>query len=225
MVRVVISEQVASACPLLRVAVISCMVVNSESNELLWREITDFEKVFGSTFRLEDINKRVNIQATRQAYKILGKDPNRYRPSAESLCRRILKNLPLYKINTLVDLINLVSLKTGYSIGGFDQAKIQGDLLLLEVGKAGELFRGIGRGILNIEGLPVYRDAVGGIGTPTSDEERTKIDLSTTRLLLIINGYAGKNGLEDAVAYAAELLKQYVAVSTIDVDYVDAQIH
>lgn len=225
MVRVVISEQVASACPLLRVAVISCMVVNSESNELLWREITDFEKVFGSTFRLEDINKRVNIQATRQAYKILGKDPNRYRPSAESLCRRILKNLSLYKINTLVDLINLVSLKTGYSIGGFDQAKIQGDLLLLEVGKAGELFRGIGRGILNIEGLPVYRDAVGGIGTPTSDEERTKIDLSTTRLLLIINGYAGTNGLEDAVAYAAELLKQYVAVSTIDVDYVDAQIH
>ena len=144
------------------------------------------------------------------AYKRLGKEPNRYRPSAESLRRRVVKGQSLYKIDTLVDLINLVSLKTGYSIGGFDRDKIEGGRLELGVGKVGELYRGIGRGELNIAGLPVYRDAKGGIGTPTSDEERTKIDLETSRLLMIINGYSGLPGLMEAAEYSLALLCEYV---------------
>lgn len=138
------------------------------------------------------------IFATRQAYKRLGKDPNRYRPSAEALRRRILRGLPLYKIDTLVDIINLVSIRSGYSIGGFDADKIVGGLEL-GVGKEGEVYHGIGRGELNIAGLPVYRDGVAGVGTPTSDEERTKIEMSTTSLLMILNGYSGKEGLLEAV--------------------------
>lgn len=90
-------------------------------------------------------------------------DPGRYRPSAEALRRRLMRGIPLYQIDTLVDLINLVSLRTGHSIGGFDADKIQGNHLELGIGKAEEPFEGIGRGILNIEGLPVYRDSFGGI--------------------------------------------------------------
>ena len=70
-----------------------------------------------------------------------------------------MRGIPLYQIDTLVDLINLVSLRTGHSIGGFDADKIQGTHLELGIGKAGEPFEGIGRGVLNIEGLPVYRDS------------------------------------------------------------------
>lgn len=220
MVHITISEQVAEACPFLKVAVVSCEVANTDTDDTLWQEIADFECVFRETFRIEDVNKRTAIQATRSAYKRLGKDPNRYRPSAESLCRRILKGLSLYKINTLVDLINLVSLKTGYSIGGFDEAKINGNELVLGVGEAAEVFHGIGRGVLNIEGLPVYRDGSGGIGTPTSDEERTKIGTSTTRLLMIINGYSGKDGLEDAVAYSVDLLKRYAQATHVEIQYI-----
>ena len=127
----------------------------------------------------DSIKQQPAIAATREAYRRLGKDPSRYRPSAEALRRRLLRGLELYKIDTLVDLINLVSLRTGYSIGGFDADKIQGTDLCLGVGRAGEPFEGIGRGTLNIEGLPVFRDAVGGIGTPTSDNERTKMDVGT----------------------------------------------
>jgi DNA/RNA-binding domain of Phe-tRNA-synthetase-like protein len=63
--------------------------------------------------------------------------------------------------------------------------------LSLGIGQKDEPYEGIGRGVLNIEGLPVYRDQVGGIGTPTSDHERTKITLDTTHLLVLINGYDG----------------------------------
>ena len=63
----------------------------------------------------------------------------------------------------------------------------------------------------NIEGMPVYRDAMGGIGTPTSDNERTKLEAGTTHLLTIINGYSGKEGLQEAADYMLELLKEFAA--------------
>lgn len=216
MIHVSLSEEILQACPDLHVLVIACRVRNTEPDEQLWEEIAAEEAVVRSTVKLEEINKWLPIQATRQSYKRLGKDPNRYRPSAEALRRRILRDLPLYKVDTLVDLINLVSIRSGYSIGGFDSDKIEGGELLLGVGKEGEEYHGIGRGELNIAGLPVYRDAVGGVGTPTSDEERTKIGMDTANLLMILNGYSGKAGLLEAGAYAVNLLSRYVSAINIE---------
>lgn len=223
MTNISISEEIATACPDLHVLALSCDVCNSEPDERLWQEIADEEKAVRETVKLEQINKWLPIQATRQAYKRLGKDPNRYRPSSEALRRRILRELPLYKVDTLVDLINLVSIRSGYSIGGFDVDKIAGGSLVLGVGREGEIYHGIGRGELNIAGLPVYRDAVGGIGTPTSDEERTKIGLDTTHLLMIINGYSGLEGLEAAEKYAVGLLSKYVSAINMEAELVTAK--
>lgn len=219
MIHVSISEEIAKACPDLHVAVVECDVVNTVSDEQLWKEITEMETHIRTTCKLEDINKFPPIQATRQAYKRLGKDPNRYRPSAEALRRRILRELPLYKIDTLVDIINLLSIQSGYSIGGFDAGKIDGDLVL-GVGREGEIYHGIGRGELNIAGLPVYRDNQGGVGTPTSDEERTKIDMSTGKLLMIINGYSGKDGLQEALTYGVSLLTRYVSTTNLEMELI-----
>jgi DNA/RNA-binding domain of Phe-tRNA-synthetase-like protein len=217
MIQVSISEEVAKVCPDLHILALSCDVTNTESDVRLWEEITALEHTIKGNCKLEDINRLLPIKATRQVYKKLGKDPNRYRPSAEALYRRILRGLPLYKIDTLVDIVNLISVKSAYSIGAFDMDKVKGDKLILGVGQEGELYHAIGRGKLNIAGLPVYRDEWGGIGTPTSDEERTKIELQTTRLLMIVNGYSGLDGLEETGEYAWELLKRYV--SAINLEY------
>lgn len=222
MVGITFSDEITSVCPDLHILAITCNVVNTPSDARLWDEIIDDENRLRESCKLEDINKWKPINATRQAYKRLGKDPNRYRPSAESLRRRVIKGMSLYKIDTLVDLINLVSLRSGYSIGGFDVDKIQGDLQL-GVGREGELYHGIGRGNLNIAGLPVYRDSAGGIGTPTSDEERTKISLDTTSLLMIINGYSGECGLQETGEYAVCLLKEYAAASNVESEMLSAR--
>lgn len=219
MIPVSLSTEITDACPDLHVLVITCQVKNTEPDPVLWDEITRIEAEMRSTGKIEDINKWAPIQATRQAYKRLGKDPNRYRPSAEALRRRILRELPLYRIDTLVDIINLVSIRSGYSIGGFDADKIVGGLVL-GVGKEGELYHGIGRGELNITGLPVYRDEIGGVGTPTSDEERTKIGMETVSLLMIINGYSGKEGLLEAGHDSAELLKRYASAWNIEAELI-----
>lgn len=218
---ITIGNEIEAACPEFHLASIACKVKNSPYHAGLWQEIEAFCALFDATHKMEQINKRPAIYATRETYKKLGKDPNRYRPSAEALCRRILKAQSLYQINTLVDLINLVSLKTGYSIGGFDADKIVGDLRL-GVGEAGEQFEAIGRGMLNIEGLPLYRDAVGGIGTPTSDEERTKITADTSHLLIIINGYSGREGLQEAADYTTDLLKKYAEAMDMKTQFLSA---
>ena len=209
MIKINISDEIKNACPGFVGAAIFAQVSNSEYNSHLWNDIEAYTNEYKTTHQLEDIKKNPVIEATRNAYKKLGKDPNRYRPSAEALCRRIIRNLPLYQINTLVDLINLVSIQAGYSIGGFDADKIDGENIILGVGKPEEPFEAIGRGILNIEGLPVYRDNSGGIGTPTSDNERTKINLDTKNFLAIINGYNGKGRLEETSLYMQELLKKF----------------
>lgn len=214
---VVIDTQIRRTAPDYAGVMIRCHVSNQVSPESLWQEMKIQSDQFRQRYRIEDINKLGGIYEMRQLYKQLGKDPNRYRPSAEALCRRIINGKNLYRINALVDIINLVSVCTGFSIGGFDADKVVGSIGV-GVGVSGELFEAIGRGLLNIEGLPVYRDQAGCIGTPTSDEERTKLTLETTNLLMIIHSAGGKEGLDDALRLSERLLRTYVSATGFEVD-------
>lgn len=219
MFHITVSEEIKNRCPEYRGAAVYAEVNNTPFSEGLWQEIDAFTTELRATETTESIKQQPIIAATREAYKRCGKDPSRYRPSAEALRRRLMRGLELYRIDTLVDLINLVSLRTGHSIGGFDADKIQGEQLELGIGKADEPFEGIGRGPLNIEGLPVYRDALGGIGTPTSDHERTKMDGQTRHILAIINGYNGEEGLQEAAEMTQDLLRKYAGAAEVSIHY------
>lgn len=219
MISIHISDYIRSICPEIRLGVISCELINSSSNSDLWIEIENEINTIKQNFKLEDINKRNEIRATRLIYKSLGKDPNRYRPSAEALCRRIIRELGIYRVNTLVDIINLVSIRSGFSIGCFDLELIEGNLSL-DVGTENEEFDAIGRGPLNISGLPIYRDQIGGIGTSTSDSERTKIKENSTKVLIIINDYARSPNLETAVNHCLDLLKSYASLIHFELKYI-----
>ena len=176
----------------------------------LWDEIKELGRRYKQKLTTESLKDMSGIAATRKVYRSCGKDPSRYRPASEALIRRLLQGKELYQRDTLVDLVNLASIAYGYSIGGFDADKFQGDTLTLGVGKAGEPYEGIGRGTINIEGLPVYRDQIGGVGTPTSDNERTKMEMNTTHLVVLINGYDGNEANVRANAeYIQTLLKKY----------------
>lgn len=189
--------------------IITCTVVNSATNEMLWEEMLELADAVQAEYTLDTVKEQPVIAATREAYKKLGGDPNRYRPSADSLYRRVVKGNDLYRISTLVDLINYVSLRTGFSIGGFDLEQVRGRVRI-GIGKKDEPYEGVGRGILNIEGLPVLRDDLGAFGTPTSDHVRTSVHLHTRRFYMHIYGYAGMDSLNSAMELSSSLLQKYV---------------
>ena len=207
---IIVSQEIESVCPAFVGAAVEAQVVNTPYSKELWDEIHALEDRFRQELTTESLKDLPSIAATRRVYKACGKDPSRYRPASEQLIRRMLQGKELYQIDTLVDLINLASIAYGYSIGGFDADKFVGDTLTLGVGREGEPYEGIGRGMLNIAGLPVYRDAEGGVGTPTSDHERTKMTLATTHLVVLINGYDGhEQRVVDNAHFIQDLLRKY----------------
>ncbi len=148
------------------------------------------------------------ILATRAGYKALGKDPARYRGSAEALLRRILSGKSFPQIGAVVDVINLVSVESRLPIGLYDLANVQGNVLF-RAGHAGETYKGIGKYDLNLEGLPVFCDAAGPHGSPTSDSERTMVTPATKRVIAILVGFGGSEGLERWCERMTALLQEY----------------
>ncbi len=208
--RIIVSDEIKNVCPIFVGAAVEATVQNTPYSEGLWKEIHALSERLSGELNYETLKELPSIAATRKMYKMCGKDPSRYRPASEQLIRRVLQGKQLYQIDTLVDLVNLASMAYGYSIGGFDVDQIVGNKLTLGIGHEGEPYEGIGRGMLNIAGLPVYRDEHGGVGTPTSDNERTKMTLATTRLLVLINGYDGnEQRVTENARFIQELISRY----------------
>ncbi len=203
-----IRKEIKDLFPEIVISFLSGSISNGPGNPELWDLIRKRSEEIEGTMDEESIRRVEGISAGKQAYRHLGKDPNRYRLSAEALMRRAVKGKELYSISTAVDSLNLVSLRTGVTIGGFDAQKIEGGIEL-GIGLPGEEFIAIGRGPLNVENLPVYRDRSGVIGNPTSDSERTQIDLKTGKILMLITGFYGIQGIEEPINQLQSLLKEF----------------
>lgn len=205
-VQVSLSEKVKAVAPDLRLGLIIANVKVTDHSQALWEEI---ERVTENLdLEMSDIAKLSPVSAARKTYRALGKDPTRYRLSSDSLMRRIVKSQGLYKVNDVVDINNLLSIESGHSIGTYDLDKVNGPIVY-GVGTADEEYRGIGRGVLNIEGLPVFKDQLGSFGSATSDSERTMVTTSTKTILMNIIAFDGDKTLKDWMDKASELLETY----------------
>jgi DNA/RNA-binding domain of Phe-tRNA-synthetase-like protein len=213
--KITISQAIKDILPDLTLGCIECDVVISKENSELWREIDNTCGVVVQTLKLADVAAQPAIMASRMAYRLCGKDPARYRLSSEALMRRVVKGLQLYRINNVVDLLNLVSLKSGMSIGGYDAEKISGEVVF-DIGMKDEPYEAIGRGELNISSLPVFRDSISSFGSPTSDSVRTSVTDSTRKFLMIIVGFSGEPGTNQTVELSVNLLKKYAKAENIE---------
>ncbi len=211
---VMIDERVRQAAPGLALGVVAARVEVRPADEALRAELVGI----AGRLRLElagaDLAQVPEVQALRRLYRRLGKDPARYRGSSEALLRRIVQGKDLYFINTAVDVCNLVSIETRHSLGAYDLDRVQGDVVL-RPGAAGEVYRGIGRGDINLEGLPVFADALGPFGSPTSDSERTSITLDSRYVALVLIACYARERLEADMARTAALLERYAAAKDV----------
>lgn len=213
---ITVSEELRRRVPGLQLYCIQAEVTVRDTPDELWQLILAGCRQLSESLKLDEISSMPAIKASRQAYKLTGKDPARYRLSAEALLRRAVKEKDLYRINNVVDLLNLVSITTGFSIGGYDASRILGRVVF-GIGAKDEPYTGIGRGPLNIEGLPVFRDDQGPFGSPTSDSERTCVTADTQRFLMVIIGFGSTEPLPEAGEMACELLKKYAGSSSPEI--------
>jgi len=156
------------------------------------------------------------IEMTRRAYKALGKDPARYRGSAEALLRRVVAGKGLPQINAVVDIINLVSVESRLPVGLYDAAHVRGDVVF-RAGRAGETYKGIGKYDLNLEGLPLFADDQGPHGSATSDSERTMVTSKTEGLLAVIVSFGGAEGLDRWTQRMSTLLSQFACAQKVEI--------
>jgi len=210
---ITISEKIKSILPNLKLASIIADVVFQQYNQNLWNEIDEEIKRI-EKINIEEIKNIEAINSSRQAYLALGKEPSRYRLSAEALMRRIVQGKGLYKISNLVDIINLSSIQTGYSIGGYYFEKIVGSIIL-DIGNSEDEYFAIGRGKFNISELPVFRDDLGAFGSPTSDSQRTMISDKTNKILLVVFNFGGHAKFTEDVKSIENKLILYANASNI----------
>ncbi len=215
MIDIRLGPDIREKCPQLQLAVLQCSIQVEAERADLWELIdSHIVEIQNRLVDTKAIAPLPAIQSTRRGYKSCGKDPARYRASAESLLRRVLQGKGLYKVNNIVDLLNLVSIQSGFSIGGYDLDKIQGNVSM-GIGQINEDYTGIGRGDLNIEFLPVLRDERGPFGSPTSDSMRTRIETDSSRFLMVCFAFGAADLLEQAVENAKKYLEEFGGASAI----------
>src|SRR5271163_2127650 len=185
MARVSIDAEMKAKCPRVALACVTADVEAGSTPAGLDQELRVCEEKVLQLAEPKAALESAAILATRAAYKALGKDPARYRGAAEALLRRVIAGKGLPRINNVVDVINYVSVESRLPIGLYDLEHVQGGIVF-RVGRAGETYKGIGKYDLNLEGLPVFCDAAGPHGSPTSDSERTMVTTETKRVVAVV---------------------------------------
>jgi len=209
-VHLTIDEELKSKCLRTALASVTADVEAGDTPAQLSDELKSREEEILRLPEPRIVLESLQVLSTRAAYKALGKDPARYRGSAEALLRRVIAGKGLPQINAVVDVINLVSVESRLPVGLYDLAALDGDVVFRS-GRAGETYKGIGKYDLNLEGLPLFVDAIGPHGSATSDSERTMVTASTKRILAVIISFGGAAELPRWTQRMIELLTRYAA--------------
>jgi DNA/RNA-binding domain of Phe-tRNA-synthetase-like protein len=210
-----IGDELKKKCPRVALGCVTAEVRAGETPEGLSEELKSREEQILRLPEPRAVLESPAVLGTRTAYKALGKDPARYRGSAEALLRRVIANKGLPRINAVVDVINLVSVESRLPVGLYDLAAVSGDIVF-RAGRAGETYKGIGKYDLNLEGLPLFADSIGPHGSATSDSERTMVTASTKNIVALIVSFGGAADLPRWTQRMCELLTLYAVAQNCE---------
>ena len=191
--RVVIDEEVRERfSPFLAYGVVEGVSVGPADDELR-KEAAEAEEEVRRRFPSPDaIRDDLIVRALRDFLWRTGVDPTKLRPSSEALLRRVVRGGKLPSINNVVDVGNIVSLRTLVPIGIYDLDRLVGEELVLRRSREGEEFVPIGGRPLRLSGELCIADAQRPIHIYLHrDSEYTKVGEDTRDVLVIACGVPG----------------------------------
>src|SRR5947209_9427601 len=214
--KITIDAKLKAKCPRTALACVTARVQPDASPVPLLGEMNQRELEIQELPFPRGVLESPQVESVRKAYKSLGKDPARYRGSAEALLRRIVAGKGFPQINVVVDVINLVSVESRLPVGLYDLAHVVGGIVF-RAGRAAETYRGIGKYDLNLEGLPLFADAVGPHGIATSASERTMVTAKTEGILAVIVSFGGPEELDRWTQRMSALLSQHASAQKVEI--------
>lgn len=220
MIDISICEELKKFCPEMTLGCIQAHVTIENSSDSLLEEINGYCAVLKKEIHIEELSDLPKIKDGREVYKKLGKAPSKYRLSSEALIRRILQGKGIYKINNIVDINNLISLKSKFPVGSYNIKNLHSPISLM-IGNEGEQYKGIGKELINIDNLPVLTDSISSFGSPTSDSERAMITNDVNEILICIYSFSGKTDVEIFLKHGIELLEKYATGRDIETQIID----
>lgn len=203
--KILVTKEISDKLPEFNLFAFNFQMKVCESGEQIKQKIDELCEKY-SKVTLEEVINLECIKEGRDAYKLLGKDPSRYRIACESLLRRLSKGNGLYYINNAVDIGNILSIELNRSTAVLDYDKIQGDVKI-RIGRETDIYEGIGRGIINVTNIPLYCDEISPFGSPTSDTLRTSVGENANNILLFVICFS-KKYVDECREEAIKLFKE-----------------
>lgn len=197
-----IDDDMLSRCPDCRLGWLIYEAEPREPDAAVWSRFAELLPELRKKLEVTALADMPNLGESRRGYRACGKDPGRWRVSSEALYRRIRQGRDLYRINTVVDVNNLVSLETGFSLGSYDMDHLQWPVVLRR-GLPGESYPGIGKDAVDLENMPLLADGLGPVGSPTSDSTRAMVTAEGRRFLTVIYSFSERTELVRALALAS----------------------
>lgn len=178
----------------IRLGVMQFTAVVQEPSESFWRYMDDhILPQVRQAIEGKEWGEIPGIRGSRAAYKAFGRNPGRYRVSSEALIRRVRRGDELYHINSVVDVNNLLSVKSGLSVGSYDLDKLHGAVTLRRA-EPGEGYTGIGKDFIDMENMLVLADDDGIFGSSMSDSTRAMVTEKTRHILVVV--YCFENSID-----------------------------
>lgn len=181
-----ISPELCSLFPAFKVGVIHYQNIQvGESPQMVKGRLQLFQESIFFDLEEKNVTDLAGIKEWRQIFKACGKDPNRYRHSAEALYRRVKKQDYLQPVNSSTDINNFFSLQYEIPIGIYDSDQLNGNLEIRK-GAEDEEYIGLNGRMNSLKHLIVSVDDEGPFGSPFVDSERTCMMEKTKNAVQIV---------------------------------------
>ncbi|AMX84530.1 hypothetical protein GS3922_13130 [Geobacillus subterraneus] len=184
--RCIISEQLKQRLPSGKFGVIRYRHIEvGDSPQMLKGRLELFQESIYVELQEKAIADIPELAEWRQAFKQIGTDPGRYRPSSESLYRRIQKRNFIPSIHSAADVNNFFSLYYKIPLGIYDLDRIEGSVTIA-VGTEHDEYIALNGRTVNFANKLVSKDERGPFGSPIVDSERTAVTKETKNALQIV---------------------------------------
>lgn len=206
-----VSTELIELIPHFKVGVIEYSNITvGDSPQMLKGRLQLFQESIFFELEEKNVTDLPGIQEWRNVFKKTGKDPNRYRHSAEALFRRVKKQNYFASGQSAVDLYNFFSLQYQVPIGLYDRDLLE-EPVEIRIGRAGEEYIGLNGRSNSLERLILTSDATGPFGSPFVDSERSAVTTATNNALQIIY-LRPSTDMENAKKLTESLMNMFVQI-------------